>query len=235
MKLQNKIVVVTGASEGIGLAISRGFAERGARVAMLARNREKLEKAVRRFSSEPLTISCDVSDPQQVTQARNLILERFGTIDILVNNAGFNRFKPIWDTSYEDWQAILNTNLTGTFLVTRAFLPALMKKKSGHIVNIVSVAGVTAFTNCSAYCSSKFGQLGFSRVIRQELMSYNIRVTAILPGATATPLWDKAGGAADQNLMMAPERVAEAVFYACEADEQAAVEEIVLRPAAGDL
>ncbi len=234
-RVQNKIVVVTGASEGIGLAIAKLFAESGARVVLASRNPGKLEKASAEIQAQSTGISCDVSSPEDVLRLKNSVLQTFGTIDVLINNAGVTGFKPTWETTLKEWQAILNTNLTGTFLVTQSFLPELMRKKSGHIVNLVSVAGNTAFPNCSAYCSSKFGQLGFTRVLRQELIPYNIRVTAVLPGATDTAIWNGFEGTPERSRMMRPRDVAEAVWYACNADERTTPEEIILRPTRGDV
>ncbi|NOY78480.1 MAG: SDR family oxidoreductase [Calditrichaeota bacterium] len=234
-RIQNKIVVVTGASEGIGLAVARLFAENGARVVLASRDPEKLKIASAEIQGQSTPITCDVSKPEDVIRLKTAVMETFGTIDILINNAGVTRFKPTWETTLEDWQTILNTNLTGTFLVTRAFLPEFMQKKSGHIVNLVSVAGNTAFPNCSAYCSSKFGQLGFTRVLRQELIPYNVRVTAVLPGATDTAIWNDFEETPDRGRMMRPRDVAEVVWSACNADVRATPEEIVLRPTSGDV
>lgn len=234
-RVQNKIVVITGASEGIGFAVAKLFAEKGARVVLASRSPGKLKDASAKIRAQSTLITCDVSKPADVAQLKNAVMETFGTIDILINNAGITRFKPTWETSIKDWQAVLNTNLTGTFLVTRVFLQEFMRKKSGHIVNIVSVAGNTAFSNCSAYCSSKFGQLGFSRVLRQEMIPYNVRVTAILPGATDTSIWNDFEGTLERSRMMRPRDVAEAVWYACNADKRVTPEEIILRPTSGDV
>ena len=234
-RVQNKIVLVTGASEGIGLAIAKLFSENGARVVLASRHPEKLKNVAAEVQAQSTLITCDVAKPADVIQLKKAVTEAFKTIDILINNAGITSFKPTWETTLEDWQAVLNTNLTGTFLVTRAFLPEFMQRKSGHIVNIVSVAGNTAFPNCVAYCSSKFGQLGFTRVLRQEMISYNVRVTAILPGVTNTAIWNDFEGTANRSRMMRPRDVAEAVWYACNTNEGVTPEEIILRPTSGDV
>ncbi len=235
VSLKNKIVVVTGGSSGIGLAIGRAFDDKGARVVLTSRSEEKLARAAASFRQKPLCVVCDVSIPGDVSRLREILLAQVGVPDILVNNAGISSFKPVWEISLQTWQAVLDTNLTGTFLVTKAFLPEWMARKSGHIVNIVSVAGISAFTECSAYCASKYGQLGFTRVLRQELIPYNIRVTAILPGATDTPIWDGFDADVDRNTMMRPDDVARAVILACELEPNATAEEIVLRPTSGDV
>ncbi len=233
--LENKTVVVTGASEGIGLAIAKTFAERGARVVLTSRHADKLERAAAEFESSPLWTPCDVSKPQEVDALRAFVLSKLGPPDILVNNAGISVFKPVWEISPETWRSVLDTNLTGTFLVTRAFLPEFMSRRSGHIVNIVSVAAIANFTRCSAYCASKYGQLGFTRVLRQEMIPYNVRVTAVLPGATDTAIWNEADEDVDRAVMMRPEDIARSVLLACELGPNATAEEIILRPTGGDV
>ena len=235
LSLENKIAVVTGASEGIGLAIAKAFSQKRAHVVLASRNAEKLKRAASEFDRAPLWVPCDVSKPEAVQHLRERVLSELGPPDILVNNAGISSFKPVWEISLETWRAVLDTNLTGTFLVTRAFLPEFMSRKSGHIVNIVSVAGISAFTECAAYCASKYGQLGLTRVLRQELIPYNVRVTAVLPGATDTAIWDGAPPEVDRSVMMRPEDIARSVVMACELGPNATVEEIILRPTSGDV
>jgi NAD(P)-dependent dehydrogenase (short-subunit alcohol dehydrogenase family) len=160
--------------------------------------------------------------------------ERFGAIYILVNNAGVFRIAPVADTDEAMWDAMLDTNLKGTFLVTRAALPHLVARR-GHIVNLVSTAGKHVFRNNAAYCASKWGLLGFTNVLREEMRPHGVRVTALLPGAIDTPIWDGVEGQWDRSRMMRAETVARLVVEICSRPPEASTDEVELNPTAGRL
>jgi NAD(P)-dependent dehydrogenase (short-subunit alcohol dehydrogenase family) len=229
------IALVTGASRGIGAAITRSFAEAGSIVLAVARNGVPLE-SLRRKKDLGLveSFSCDVSSPEDVGRMRQEIEKRYAHIDVLVNNAGAGFFEPIMETSLEHWHVTLNTNVTGIFLMTQAFVPMLKRSKQAHIFTICSGASRKGFPNCGAYAASKFGALGFTEVLREEMRSHKIKVTAILPGAVDTPFWETQNSAFDRTQMLSAEDVAGAVHYAYGQAENNCVEEIVLKPSRGD-
>ncbi len=194
MEMKGKSVLVTGAAQGIGLAIARAFAELGACVAMCDRNSDELARAGEGLraeinDSEIATIVADISD---ATAVRDMVAEsvrHFGTIDILVNNAGFGTMRRFWEMSDDEWQGILDTVLTGTFQCSREVTRVMLDKKTrGRIINIASTNSVIASTGISAYCAAKGGVLMFTRAAALELAPHGITVNAIGPGTTLTPL-----------------------------------------------
>lgn len=233
--LQGKIVVVIGGSRGIGLAIARACGAEGAEVVIVGRQREALRKAVRQIAGEPWALAADVTRPASVERLFGRVRERYGRLDILVNSAGIFTFKPFVRTTLADWKRNIETNLTALFLIMKAALPLLLRGRSPHIVNLLSVSSRHAFANCSAYTAAKYGALGFTRVLAQELRASRIRVTAVLPGATNTRLIDEFGFAVKREELVQPEDVAQAVVSALIAPPRAAVEEIVITPAKGSL
>ena len=232
--LKDKVVVVTGGSRGIGLAIACVCGSEGARVALLGRHRDVLRKAARQIPGAAALVA-DVTQAQQVTRAFRQVRERFGRVDILVNNAGVFTYKPFAQTTLADWRRNLETNLTSIFLVTRAALPLLARGRTPHLVNILSISSRSAFPNCSAYTASKFGALGLTRVLAQELREQGIRVTAVLPGATNTRLIDEFDFPFHRDQIVQPEDVAAAVLAALVAPPRTTAEEIVLTPSKGSL
>jgi NAD(P)-dependent dehydrogenase (short-subunit alcohol dehydrogenase family) len=234
-ELEGKVIMVTGASRGIGLAIARRLAEEGAHLVMVARQREALDRAKAQVAGGPLLVSGDVTRSPDVIRMFRRVGRQFGRLDVLVNNAGVFTYKPFANTTLKDWRANLETNLTSLFLVTQAALPWLAKSQAAHLVNILSVSSRLAFPNCSAYTASKLGALGLTRVLAEELRPQKIRVTAILPGSTNTRLCDEFGFAVRRAELIQPEDVAEAVVSALLQPPRTTVEEIWLSPSRGAL
>ena len=234
-KLEGKVVVVTGGSRGIGLAIATACTSEGARLAIVGRDRKALARAARRMSGDVQTIAADMTQPRQVNRVFSRIGERFGRIDALVNNAGVFTYKPFARTTLADWQRNIETNLTAVFLSTRAALPLFARSRAPQLINILSVSSREAFPKCSAYTASKFGALGLTRVLRQELRELGIRVTAVLPGATNTRLMDEFDFTVHRDLVIQPEDVAATVLAALETPGRTTQEEIVLAPTRGSL
>ncbi len=230
------IAWVTGASRGIGRAIAEGLARKGMRVVLSARSQEQISLVVEGIQAQggqALAIAADVTKPAQLTALVEQVRQEWGAIDILVNNAGLWRFTKVATTTQAEWEEQLAVNLTGAFLCTKAVLEDMLRRRRGHIINIISVAGKRPYARCAAYCASKYGLLGFTDVLRMEVRTQGIRVTAIFPGATDTPGWE--ADSERRALMMRPESVAEAVVAACLAPPDVMPEEIVLRPVPGDL
>ncbi len=237
-RLEGKVALVTGASRGIGCAIARALLDEGAHTFLVSRRREAVRKLAAAWNAaggRAEALSADVTREREVNRLIARVKKRSGRLDILINNAGVFTYKPFEKTTLEDWRSNIDTNLTGTFLCTRAALPLLKRKRGGHILNIISVAGREAYENCSAYCASKFGALGLSRVLAEELRPFGIRVTAILPGPVRTKMIQKLGLRVPKGRILEPEDVARAVVEALTQPQRASLEEIVLRPARGSL
>ena len=237
--LAGRVALVTGGGRGIGRACVLALAAAGAAVAPVARSEDELARVMdearalgARVPEAPLV--CDVRDPAGLTAVVAEVARQLGPVDILVPAAGSARFKPVELLSLDDWQEQLATNLSGAFYAIRAVLPGMRQLKRGHIVTLGSVASIKEFPGCAAYGAAKFGLLGLTRVVREEVRREGIRVTILLPGATATAIWGASLPAAEERLMR-PESIAACIMTALTADPRALVEEIVLRPQEGDL
>jgi len=234
---QNKVAVITGGGSGIGLAIARVFAASGYSVVITGRDAKRLQKAAATISADKKQVTgipCDVRNPASVEKFFREVSKHHSTIDVLINNAGVaHALAPVDQLSIETWKEVIDTNLTGTFLVTRAALPLM--HAGGTIVNNLSVAAVQPFAGMAAYNASKFGALGFTHALREELRKRGIRVLALLPGATDTEIWTQFWPDAPREKMISPETVAQAVLHAVSAPANTAIEEIRIGPAAGVL
>jgi 3-oxoacyl-[acyl-carrier protein] reductase len=191
--LKDKVAFVTGASQGIGRATSLALAECGAKVAVAARNSEKLESLVNEIAAtggEALAVPMDVADAAAVKGGFHEVLTKFGKLDILVNNAAITRDTLALRMKLEDWEAVLRTNLTGAHLCIQQALGAMLKQRSGRIINISSVVAETGNAGQANYVASKAGLIGLTRAIAVEVASRNITVNAIAPGFIETPLTD---------------------------------------------
>ncbi len=234
-RLQGKVAVVTGASRGIGLAIARALAAEGCGLAIAARGSlSAAMSSVADSGGAVLGQQCDIRQEEQVAHLFAAVRERFGHLDILVNNAGISHaLCEVEHLSVEIWQRTLETNLTGMFLCTRGALPLM--SAGGTIVDNLSVAARTVFAGESAYCASKFGALGFTDALREELRPRGIRVISLISGATDTEIWQQFWPDAPRDKMMRPETVAQALVSALVLPENATIEELVLAPTSGKL
>ena len=231
--LTGRIIAVTGANRGIGLAIARTLGREGAKLVLVGRDGKALRRAVKLIPGDPLSVAADVTRPGDVARLFRTVRRRCVHLDVLVNSAGVFTYKPFARTTLQDWRANIETNLTALFLTTRAALPLL--GRGGHLINILSVSSRQAFPNCSAYCASKFGALGLTGVLREELRDRGIRVTAILPGSTDTRLAKEFDFSVDRRKLIQPEDVAAAVLGAILQPARTTVEEILLMPSSGSL
>ncbi|MGH9879649.1 MAG: SDR family NAD(P)-dependent oxidoreductase, partial [Nitrososphaerales archaeon] len=183
MRFKDKVVVVTGASSGIGEQACVDFAKQGAKVVLVARSNEKIENIANKinedYHTQALAAACDVSKKHQVLSMSKQVLDEFGHVDILVNNAGFAIFGNVKDLTIEELEDQLATNLLGTIYCTKAFLPSMLSRRTGHIVNVASVAGSIGIPGMAAYCASKFAMLGFSQSLYHELSGTGVGVTVV--------------------------------------------------------
>lgn len=229
--LAGTTALITGASRGIGLAIAQRLGQLGARVAICGRDSDALDAAQTLLRAEHIDVfalSADVSRGDQVSALVEKTLARFGTIDFLVNNAGLARFGPVQERSEHDWDTVLDTNLKGVFLVSRAVIPSMIARQRGHIVNISSLAGKNFFAGGSIYCASKWGLLGLTFCMGEDLRAHGIRVTAVCPGSVATGFGHPS--TKDTQKMLQPADVAHAVEMVITAAPQNFISEVVMRP-----
>jgi 3-oxoacyl-[acyl-carrier protein] reductase len=189
--LKGKNALVTGAGKGIGRAIAIALAQEGVNVGLLARSENDLNKVAEELKAYGVKTSiatADVSDINAVNVAIEKIKESLGFVDILINNAGIGKFAKFLELEPTDWESVVKTNLFGIYYVTRALLPAMIEKQTGDIVNISSTAGQRGAPLTSAYSASKFGVIGLSESLMQEVRKHNIRVTTLTPSTVATDM-----------------------------------------------
>jgi len=232
------VVLITGASQGIGAAIAKVFAEEipGVQLALVARNASNLAATAQvctKLGATAATFACDVSDEASVATMAAVVAKRFGAVDVLINNAGQFTSAPFMETSVADFDRMIAANLRSVFLVSRAFVPAMVKHGRGDVFNMSSIAGLVPFAGDAGYCAAKFGVTGLSKVMRAELKDKGVRVCCVYPGATASPSWTGSGVAAER--MMPAEDVARAFLDIYRLSRHTVVEEIILRPQQGDL
>lgn len=181
VKLTNKVVVISGAGRGVGRSIALALAPEKTRLVLVARTITELEEVkvqVEELGGTAIVCPTDISDPHQIQVMADDALKAFQTVDVIINNAGWSPpLRPIQDTTIEDWNYVLNVNARGTFLITKAFLPTLLAKQNGHVINISSVTGVRGVATASAYCMSKAAQLAFGQSLLAEVRSEGIHVT----------------------------------------------------------
>ncbi len=234
----SRVVLITGASRGIGRATALALAAAGCRLVLAARGPEALDRVIQEveaLGAEALAVPTDVSDESAVQALVAASVAWYGGIDALVNAAGFGRFAPVEDSGSADWQEMLAVNLTGTYLCCKHVLPSMLKRGAGQIINVLSIAAKQPFPNATAYCASKFGAYGLTLALAAEVRRRGVRVTALLPGSVDTPFWDAAGGGPDRALMLRPEHVAATIRVLLDQPREMTTDELMVMPPFGIL
>jgi 3-oxoacyl-[acyl-carrier protein] reductase len=236
MKLQNKIAVITGAGKGIGRAIAELFLKEGAHLILNSRTKADLDSFKREHnnSSDRITIiNGDISKEPVIKKLISETIKKHKRIDILINNAGFGIFNELVKSTNKEFDDMFNTNVRALYILTRGFLPYMIKQKEGTIINIASISGKQGFATGSIYCASKHAVMGLSRALFLEVRKHNIRVTAICPGSVDTDFFNKeshTSSSLKRKSMLTSKDIAESCLYAAVLPVNAAVSEIEIRP-----
>jgi NADP-dependent 3-hydroxy acid dehydrogenase YdfG len=238
LRLAGHVAVVTGAGRGIGRAIALALAREGARVALAARSHGELAAVAHEIGQAgalAMAVPTDVRQEASLEALVGRILGEWQQVDVLINAAGVASFAPVTDSKLDDWDQMLAVNLRGAVLACRAVLPAMIARRQGTIISVGSVVTSRALPGSAAYTASKYGLLGFSRVLAEEMRPHAVRVGVISAGATDTPLWDAMPGAPARERMLRPDQVAEAALLMAALAPNATLEEVSLLPAGGIL
>jgi 3-oxoacyl-[acyl-carrier protein] reductase len=226
--------LVTGATQGIGRATAFALGRAGYKVGVCARTESKVRSLIQDLKKEGIQAvggPADVGDPGQATRVVEEAVEALGEIDVLVNNAGILIARPFDELTLEDWDATMATNVRSLYLVTRAVLPSMLRRRQGSIVNVASLAGKNGFAGGTAYAASKHAVLGFSRSLMVEVRKDNVRVIAICPGSVDTSMIrDQPMLKTDPDRILKPEDVASTIVHALTLPERALVSELDIRP-----
>ncbi len=234
MTISNSMCVVTGGTTGIGFATAAALSSRGATVAICGRSEDRLRQALDRLREGDADVvgwPCDVADESSVAEFAECVRSHGRPVDVLVNNAGVGHFAPLGELTLEQIDETWAINVRGVFLVTRAFLPKMIDRGAGHVVNVASLAGRNGFTGGTAYAASKHAVLGFSRSLMLEVRAKGVRVTAVCPGSVDTPFFAKAGVQRDDlDRVLTADDVASTILSALDLADRALVSELDVRP-----
>lgn len=231
--LKDKVVLVTGAGQGLGAAICRTLSKAGAIVALADIKPDGLKKTAKEITDtgcEAQTYVLDVSDLESVERVVGDVTKDFGKLDFVINNAGVDYTKSVEEISYDEWAKVIDVNLKGPFMISKAVFPHLKKNGGGHIVNIVSTAAKRAWENASAYHASKWGLLGFSHALHTEGRPQNIKVTALIAGGMKTPFILERFPDVDPDVLQDPENVADTVRYVLSQPPGTVIPEVMVLP-----
>ncbi|HIK28203.1 MAG: SDR family oxidoreductase [Oscillatoriaceae bacterium SKW80] len=230
--MQDKVVVVVGATGGIGSAVTRKLAKAGAHLVLAARDSNRLDALATELQAcaQILPVATDITEPQQVDRLMKKAVSQFGQIDVLINAAGAGILKQYNKIEPADLDAMLNINLKGCFYTTQAAAEVMKQRQSGHICNIVGILGKHSMAMAAAYCASKFGVVGFSKCMAEELKRFGIKFTLFYFGGVDSPFWDNISLKVDRKKMLSPATAAEAIAYALSVEPQAVPMEINIQP-----
>jgi len=245
MRVAGRVVIITGASSGIGEAVALRLASEGTAVVLGARRADKLDDLVARIQASGGRVAsqmCDVTKRADLDALATLAIERFGRVDAIVNNAGVMPISRLDILDVEGWERTIDTNIKGVLYAIAAVLPQMKRQKSGHIISIASVAGHKINGGSAVYAASKFSVRVISEALRQEVTADGIRVTVVSPGATRSELFDKILDPASQKrlegaheIALPADSVARAILYAMNEPDAVDINEIVIRPQAQEI
>lgn len=241
--LSGHVAIVTGGTVGIGYDTCRALARAGAHVVAVGRNGEKLKSLVAEIEqltteSKALGLPLDVREERDMEEMARRTLDTFGRIDSLIASAGIlrageGRITKFQQMTIEEWDDVLDTNLKGVFLSNRAVLPAMINQRSGDIINLSSTSGRKGYAYDSAYCASKFGVIGLSEALAEEVRNYGVRVQVVLPGAIDTGMWDQNGPLPPPAAILPVERVADLIINLLSLPEDTILAGPVIEPFKG--
>ncbi len=229
-KMNNKTAIISGASRGIGRAVALTLAQNGFNVALLARNKADLQTLEKEIGANAKSYALDISNEQEVNLAVADILHTFGKIEVVINNAGIGVFKPTEELTSEEWDNLMNTNVKGTFLLTKATLPHLKNQKSGTIIGIASDVSKRVFPHGSLYCATKYAQDAYLSAVRKEVRKFGVKVSLIYPGLVDTYFHNDMEGSSKQSEWLQSQDIANAVLYVCNAPAHVVLDEIMIHP-----
>lgn len=232
--MQDKVIVVVGATGGIGSVLTRKLLPTGARLVLVSKQESHLSTLLSQLgavdASQVLALSADITDPQQVEAVMQQAIAQFGRIDALVNVAGAGILKQYNKIEPADLDAMLDLNLKGSFYTAQAAANVMKEQKSGHICNVIGILGKHPMAMASAYCASKYGIVGFSKCMADELKRFGVKFTLFYFGGVDSPFWDNVSLKVDRTKMLRPETAADAIVYALSADPEAVPLEINIQP-----
>jgi NADP-dependent 3-hydroxy acid dehydrogenase YdfG len=240
-RLKDKVAIVTGASAGIGQACARALAGEGAKLVLTARRSERLEALAaetKTLGGEAVFVAGDACEEATARAAVDRATTAFGRIDILINNAGMGNYKNLVDTSADDYDEMMDSNVRSTFLFARHAVPVMIRQRSGLVLMISSMAGVYGFAGEAVYCATKFAQVGFAQALDKELRPHGIKVGAICPGGVKTEFALGKGrteASVAQSGMLEADDVAQAVLFACTQPPGSRIIELQMRTMAEGL
>jgi len=230
ISIENKVAVVTGSGRGIGRGIAMELGRLGAQVVLAARSRNELEETARMIGKSASVVPTDVRRKDDLQRLFEQTTTALGPVDVLVNAAGLGIFGPVIDFTDEAFEILIETNLRGIFFASRLVLPSMIERKQGHIINIASIAGKVGSANRAVYCASKFGVVGFTESLAEEVRQHGVRVSVICPGSTDTRFSPSETSGKSRERMLRPEDIAHAVRMIVTQEPNSFVSEIIMRP-----
>jgi short-subunit dehydrogenase len=229
--MQGKVVMIVGATGGIGKALTAKLAAQGSRLVLAAQNSDRLNLLSSQIPhSEHILVPTDITDPEQVQILMEKAIAQYGQVDALVNAAGAGILKQFNKIEPSDLDKMLDLNLKGSFYICQAAINVMKEKKFGHICNVIGILGKHSMAMAAAYCASKFGVVGFSKCMADEVKRYGIKFTLFYLGGIDSPFWDNAGLKVDRSKMLSTDTAAKAIMYALESDPQTVPMEINIQP-----
>ncbi|MEI7472474.1 MAG: SDR family oxidoreductase [Chitinophagaceae bacterium] len=235
--LNNKTVVITGASRGIGRAIALAMQVQGTRLALIARTESELlslQQEIKSNGNQVLIFTGDISNETFVQESIDEVIRQFGCIDILINNAGMGIFKPAEDISLEEWNQVFDSNTKGSFLMSKAVIPIMKKQSAGHIINIASDVAKRVFAGGALYCASKYAQDAFSMAIRKELRPFKVKVSVVYSGLVDSYFHAEPQGDSSHHDWLKNEDMANAIVYIAAQPAHVVIDELMIHPISQD-